>query len=168
MKVLFPMLIILLLVGCATESRPLYTTPEPQADDRFAEQRRLAIANALTRDPASGEESFRGETVYVILSDFRFDPERIPLKAGQITRVRLSNTAWVTHYFGGDEFFRQGAEVVNLLGSNVPPSQHHIPVPPFTERDLYLFAKQPGEYPLNCFVPTHRKAGMDGVLIVIP
>ncbi|MEH6471650.1 MAG: hypothetical protein V7752_10380 [Halopseudomonas sp.] len=168
MKALILIVITTWLYGC--ESVPDQLNPfSPDAllsETEYSAQRQQALERALVVDPDSGATRFVGDTVYVIMSDFQFDPNQIRLKAGAITRIRLSNSAWVTHYFGGDEFFQNGAEVVSILGSNVPPNQNHIPVPPFTERDLYLYAKDPGEYPLNCFVPNHRNAGMKGVLIV--
>lgn len=154
--------------GC--DSVPRQINPFAQqalySQTQYAQLKQRAIEQSLVVDAATGQLSFVGDTEYVILSDFQFSPERIQLKSGTITRIRVSNTAWVTHYFGGHKFFELGAEVVSLMDSDIPEHQRHIPVSPFTERDIYLFVKDPGEYPLNCFVPNHRKAGMEGVLIV--
>lgn len=157
--------VVVLLCGC--EAVPSSVVVEVQ-DEGVTWQRQAALERVLIADPETGAYRFTGETHYVIMSDFQFDPNMILLQSGTVVRIRLSNSAWVTHYFGAAEFLQKGAEVVDVLGSQVPPGQHHIPVAPFTERDLYLFVKDPGEYPLSCFVPSHRKAGMYGRLVVEP
>ncbi len=157
--------VVVLLWGCDTV--PLQVGAEVQ-DEAVARQRQEALAQALSIDPDTGVYRFVGETHYVIMSNFQFSPSLIRLQSGAVVRIRLSNSSWVTHYFGAVEFFSKGAEVVNVLESKIPPGQHHIPVAPFTERDLYLFVKEPGEYPINCFLPSHRKEGMYGRLIVEP
>ncbi len=168
MKILLLLVSAALLSGCglAPPQQPPAVQRALHSEVEYSRLKQQAIEQALAIDPVSGQSRFVGHSEYVILSNFQFTPSLIRLKSGTITRIRLSNIAWVTHYFGGQAFFQSGAEVVNLLGAMVPSNQHHIPVSPFTERDIYLFVKDPGEYPLSCFVPNHRNAGMVGQLIV--
>ncbi len=168
MLTLIMMVLVAVLGGCDSVPRQEHRFAQQalHSEAQYAELKQQAIERAVAVDPITGEPTFIGATEYVILTNFEFSPDQIRLKSGSITRIRLSNSAWVTHYFGGHKFFGLGAEVVNLLESDIPEQQQHIPVSPFTERDIYLFVKDPGQYPLNCFVPNHRKAGMEGVLIV--
>ena len=157
----------LLAAGCDTLPAQIDSFQDMFSAGPAAEaQREQALARVLQRDAVTGELEFVGETHYVILSDFQFDPDVIRLKSGTVARIRLSNASWIMHYFGAEDFLKKGAEWIDVLGSNVPSGQHHVPVAPFTERDLYLYIKTPGEYPLSCFVPNHYKAGMRGALVV--
>ncbi len=128
----------------------------------YRDQRQQALALVTETDPQSGASVFRGETIRVTLANFFFDPNVITLKAGQVVRLRLENPARMTHYFGGDDLFTLGGELLSVFDSKVPPGQHHIPVPPEQSRDLYLYVKDPGDYVLDCFVPVHRQLGMTG------
>ncbi|MEH6812993.1 MAG: hypothetical protein V7677_10735 [Motiliproteus sp.] len=163
------LLCVLLLSGCSV-------VPEVGVDDsrlakaedsRYQSAKTDAIAAVIVRNKETGVEEYIGETTVVYLSDFNFSPNEFRFKSGTVTRIRLKNVAWVTHYFGGKEFFAEGADIVNILGSKIP-SQQHVPASPYVTRDLYLYIKKPGEYPLSCFVPNHRIEGMTGRLIVEP
>lgn len=164
-------LLAILVSGCAAPPPAPVAPVEVQplrSEAAYREQRQQAMAGAVRVNEHTGQKEFVGQTEFVILSDFEFSPAQLHFRSGTLVRVRLSNVALVTHYFGGEEFFRLGAEPVNLLGSFVPRGQHHIPVAPLSERDLFLFIKDPGDYLLDCFVPNHRVAGMVGRLIVEP
>jgi len=172
MKLLVAVVVWLLMAGCAENPVAEVAAPVVDAPDLTPAEYRArleqALQGAVRVNEVTGQKEFTGPSEYVILSDFQFSPSAVRFKSGTVVRVRLSNTALVTHYFGGQEFFRLGAEPVNLLGSYVPAGQHHIPVAPYTDRDIYLFIKDPGTYLLDCFVPNHRAAGMVGQLIVEP
>ncbi|WP_207060852.1 hypothetical protein [Motiliproteus sp. SC1-56] len=168
-----PLFGLSLVLGCSgpaveapPQSRHLHDREPLLTEDQYAEGKRRALAKAVKAVEGRGLV-FNGETEYVYLSDFQFDPSVIRFRAGTITRVRLNNIARVTHYFGGEEFFQYGAEVVNILGTDVPTIDH-IPVPPLSSRDIYLYIKDPGRYSLHCFVPTHQRQGMEGILEVLP
>lgn len=164
-------IVALLLSGCAVDpplpAPPPAVQPDPQ-EAAYQQRREQVMKDAVRVNELTGQKEFVGTSEYVILSDFQFSPATVRFKSGEIVRVRLSNTALVTHYFGGEAFFERGAEPVNLLGSYIPEGQHHLPVAPYTDRDIYLFIKRPGVYLLDCFVPNHRTAGMVGQLIVEP
>ncbi len=132
----------------------------------YALQREEAINQALVFDELTGSFSFSGETHYIIATSFRFDPDTLFLRAGSLVRLRLGNPSLISHYFGGEEFFRYGAEIVDLFGEDTPVNRHHIEVPPHQVVDLYLFIKDPGEYRMDCFVPAHRLEGMVGAIVV--
>ena len=108
----------LLLLGCA--QAPSSTVERAEApverEDPYRDRLVPALNEALVAGEAGEGLLFRGPTEYVYLSDFQFDPATIRLKSGTVTRIRLENIAWVTHYFGGEAFFERGAEIVNILG----------------------------------------------------
>ncbi|WP_210395940.1 hypothetical protein [Motiliproteus sediminis] len=162
--------LIVLVAGCSAAPPPAVPLEQPplRPADEYRALREQALQGVVQVNEVTGQKEFVGATEYVILSDFQFSPAELHFRSGTVVRVRLSNTALVTHYFGGEEFFRLGAEPVNLMGSFVPRGQHHIPVAPLTDRDIFLFIKDPGVYLLDCFVPNHRAAGMVGRLVVDP
>jgi uncharacterized cupredoxin-like copper-binding protein len=144
--------------------------PEPRqtlfTEEEYGVLKELAMEAAFVEDEETGRSHFEGDTEYVILTNFRFMPNSLRLKAGTLTRIRLGNPSLVTHYFGGEEFFRYGAEIVNVADSDIPTTHYHVPVWSHGVRDLYLFIKEPGEYRLDCYVPIHRDQGMTGTIIV--
>ena len=128
--------------------------------------REQAIKSTFIRYPGKPEAAFTGERLEVDLDNYRFSPKEVHLKAWTITQITLSNTANNLHYFGSREFFKYGAEFISFSKSLTPPGLTHIPVAANSSRIVYLFAKDPGEYPLNCNVPKHTQLGMKGYLIV--
>jgi uncharacterized cupredoxin-like copper-binding protein len=167
-KSIVPWCGLVAFMGCSSSPEP--RQPEPPAlltQDEYTAQREAAILKHMVWNEDVQELEFGGRTLHVSLSDFKFVPSIIRFKSGTVIRIRLKNTGLQLHYFGGKEFFRRGADIVNIFGTKVP-NQLNIPVPAFTTRDVYLFIKDPGEYPLSCFVPNHRADGMKGTLLVVP
>ena len=148
-------------------------TPTPQekyepllSPENYAFLREQAIMSAFIRFPEKPGAAFIGERLEVDLDNYRFSPKQVHLKAWTITQITLSNTSHNLHYFGSREFFKYGAEIISFSKSLTPPGLTHIPVAKNSSRIVYLFAKDPGEYPLNCNVPKHTQRGMKGSLFV--
>ena len=148
-------------------------TPTPQekyepllSPETYAFLREQAIMSTFIRFPEKPGPAFIGERLEVDLYNYRFSPKQVHLKAWTITQITLSNTSHNLHYFGSREFFKYGAEIISFSKSLTPPGLTHIPVAKNSSRIVYLFAKDPGEYPLNCNVPKHTQLGMKGSLFV--
>ena len=148
-------------------------TPPPQekyepllSPETYAFLREQAIKSTFIRYPGKPEAAFTGERLEVDLDNYRFSPKEVHLKAWTITQITLSNTSNNLHYFGSRDFFKYGAEIISFSKSLTPPGLTHIPVAAKSSRIIYLFAKDPGEYPLNCNVPKHTQLGMKGYLLV--
>lgn len=137
-----------------------------QSPETYEQLRQQAIDSVFIQNPDKSEPEFIGEKLEVNLDNFKFSPNEVHLKAGTITQIKLSNASLNLHYFGGRDFFNYGAEVIRFTQSNAPPGFTHIPVAANSSRIVYLFAKDPGEYPLNCNVPSHSLLGMKGTLFV--
>ena len=135
----------------------------PETYDFLREQ---AIMSTFIRYPDKPSAAFTGERLEVDLDNYRFSPKEVHLKAWTITQITLSNTSHNLHYFGSRDFFKYGAEIISFSKSRTPPGLTHIPVAAKSSRIIYLFAKDPGEYPLNCNVPKHTQLGMKGSLFV--
>lgn len=135
----------------------------PETYDYLREQ---AIISSFIYYPEKSGAAFRGERLEVKLDNYKFSPNQIHLKAWTITQLTLSNTSHNLHYFGSRDFFKYGAEIIRFSEANAPPGLTHIPVAANSSRTVYLFAKDPGEYPLNCNVPSHSQLGMKGSLFV--
>lgn len=157
---------LITLVACSASPERLPAEPPALLTaDEYAAQREAALLKSMVWNEQLQELEFSGRTEHVTLSDFKFTPAKIHLKSGTVIRIRLKNVGLTLHYFGGKGFFGRGADIVDTFGAIVP-NQLNIPVPAYTSRDVYLFIKDPGEYPLSCFVPIHHAMGMTGTLTV--
>jgi plastocyanin len=86
----------------------------------------------------------------VVSKDFKWDRTELRAKAGQTVTLRLDNIDQGPHSFDIDEL-------------NV-----HAPMAGGQQSLVVFTPSQPGTYSFYCAVGTHRKAGMEGTLIVEP
>jgi uncharacterized cupredoxin-like copper-binding protein len=133
------------------------------------------------------------QTVQVRMSEFKFEPDPIRVKAGQEVRLDLVNEGTVVHEFmvGRDammmghgtmlhgyetDFFGRGALPVQHKGEEyqvgspeeIEETGWHVEVEPGGKVDLAftVSAENKGEWEIGCFTPGHYQAGMKGKLIV--
>jgi uncharacterized cupredoxin-like copper-binding protein len=148
-------------------TRPRQQKKQPlQSPEAYVLLRQQAIDSAFIQGPDKSEPEFIGDRLEVHLANFKFNPSELHLKAGAITQIEIFNTSLIMHYFGGRDFFDVGAEIIRFTDFKVPSGLTHIPVASKTSRIVYLFAKDPGEYSIDCFVPMHTLLGMKGTLFV--
>ena len=115
----------------------------------------LALAAPAVSQP-------RPATVAVTMSNFRFQPNPVQLRAGVPTVLHLVNTAGGGHNFTAPQFFA-AAHVA-------PASQPFIhggtvEVPKHSAVDIELVPTA-GQYPLKCSHTLHSTFGMKGALLV--
>jgi uncharacterized cupredoxin-like copper-binding protein len=120
----------------------------------------LAVALAAT---ASAQNFSRAQVVQVTLSDYKFTPSTITLKAGQPTILRLKNEADQPHEFGAPEFFAKA--VVRAADAKSVNKEGEAELMGHTQKDIGLVPKA-GVYHLQCNKPGHAKLGMQGSINV--
>lgn len=111
----------------------------------FALTAAAGIVAAACGPSASGLPEVR-----VVMTDFKFSPQRIEIPAGQKVEFKLTNNGRVEHDVT--------AEAVGLHLHVMPSQRVSFASGPFT----------PGEYDIFCSVLGHREAGMVGKIVVRP
>ncbi len=89
-----------------------------------------------------------------VLDPFRFQPERLELRAGVPTRIEVVNVGVVEH------------SLVVKTPDGAQDWVHLHVAPGVTEAATYQL-DEPGTYPVVCSVPGHTEGGMIGELIVL-
>jgi uncharacterized cupredoxin-like copper-binding protein len=111
----------------------------------------------------------KAERVEVALSDFRFTPDRVRLKAHTPYVLRLRNTGSGTHAFTAPAFFKASAVDKILVaggaaaGTGTPGD---IEVRGAETKEVYLVSGDPGTYDLTCSEFLHGLFGMNGAIVV--
>jgi uncharacterized cupredoxin-like copper-binding protein len=113
------------------------------------------------RDVGPGIDWSKSAVATVVMTEYRFDPERIDIRAGVPYRLRLENRGQEVHDFSAPEFFRnvsfKDPAALGTYGRS-------IVMKPGERRDVELIALKPGSYPLIC--ADHDWAGMTGMIVV--
>jgi plastocyanin len=113
------------------------------------------------RAAAAGAESSNAEVVTVIMTEYRFDPDRLSFSNGVRYLLRLENRGTEIHDFSAPGFFQAiTLKDPGVLGS----SGRSIVVKPGEHKDVEFVPEKPGAYPLICL--DHDWAGMRGMIFV--
>lgn len=125
--------------------------------------RKLIIASLVIGLTASGAQSAEpGASVTVDLSNFKFSPSAIHLRAGVPVVLHLHNSSSGGHSFSAPKFF----SAANLNATAVPLVHEGIvEVPKKSVVDLVLVPAA-GHYALKCTHTLHSAFGMKGDIIV--
>jgi uncharacterized cupredoxin-like copper-binding protein len=84
------------------------------------------------------------------MSDFRFEPDRLEVRAGQPLRMTLRNTGATAHDLGIDGLDQ-------MLSPLVPPGRSVV---------FEIIPGATGSFEFVCHEPGHAAAGMKGTLLV--
>ena len=90
------------------------------------------------------------QSTLVVMSEFKFDPVNVVIKAGQPTKVTARNSGAVVHDW-----------LVNLDGQ-----QYQAKANPGQTAAVEFIAPKAGTYRVVCTEPGHEQAGMVGQLVV--
>ena len=117
----------------------------------------VAIAAALPAQPPQHPDS-----VPVTMSNFRFEPGTLQLRAGVPTVLHLVNTAAGGHNFTAPQFFAAAR-----IAPASQPLVHGgtVEVPKHSAVDIELVPAA-GQYPLKCSHTLHSTFGMKGTIVV--
>ena len=108
--------------------------------------------------------SARGETrqtVTLVMTEYRFTPAALRLRANRAYRLVLLNRGKELHEFTAPEFLR--AVTVDNPGV-LSDEGREIAVSPGERRELLFDTHQPGHFPLAC--ADHDWAGMVGTIAI--
>jgi uncharacterized cupredoxin-like copper-binding protein len=101
------------------------------------------------------------QTVTVIETEYRFDPNHLTFGVGKPYRLRLENRGQELHEFTAPAFL-QAVELGNPDVLN--PERTEIVTQPGEQKELYFVPTRAGRYPFIC--ADHDWAGMTGEIIV--
>jgi plastocyanin len=127
--------------------------------------RLLAIALPLGLGftaPALAQPQAQPATVAVTMSNFKFEPGTLQLRAGVPTVLHLVNTAGGGHNFTAPQFFAAAR-----VAPASQPLVHGgtVEVPKHAAVDIELVPAA-GQYPLKCSHTLHSTFGMKGTIVV--
>jgi nitrite reductase (NO-forming) len=109
----------------------------------------LAVAAGIVAAACGASASGLPE-VRVVMTDFKFSPQRIEIPAGRKVEFKLTNNGRVEHDITADG--------IGFHAHVMSAERLALESGPFT----------PGEYDIFCSVVGHREAGMVGKIVVKP
>jgi plastocyanin len=101
-------------------------------------------------------------TVAVTMSNFKFDPQTVQLRAGVPTVLHLVNTAGGGHSFSAPQFF---AAAKIAPASQALVRDGTVDIPKHSAVDIAL-TPAAGSYGLKCTHTLHAAFGMKGAIVV--
>ena len=116
----------------------------------------VAIALAAAPSPAA-----QPATVTVLLTDYRFVPDRVQFRADVPYRLHLENAGKYLHEFTAPDFFKT-TELTNPDIMNAERTE--VVLQPHQTKDLFLVAHTKGTFELTC--ADHDWEGMVGKITV--
>jgi plastocyanin len=121
----------------------------------------LALAALGAPARAADIDWGRAETSTVVMTEYRFVPDHLRLRAGVPYRLQLENQGKELHELTAPEFFR--SVLVRNREVLVPASQDVV-LQPGAKKDVYFLAEEPGRYKMTC--ADHDFLDMAGEIIV--
>jgi plastocyanin len=101
------------------------------------------------------------ETVELVMTEYRFTPDRLRLEREVPYRLRLENHGKELHELTAPDFF---ASIALETPEVLTPGRREVVVQPGERKELRFVPLQPGRYPMLC--ADHDWAGMIGEIIV--
>lgn len=120
-------------------------------------------------EPASAAQATR--TIEVVMgepNEFRFTPERIEVKAGEIVRFRVRNAGKLPHeiVLGDAAELQEHAKAMREQPAMAHKDANSLTLEPGKTGELVWRFANAGEFQFACLVPGHYEAGMKGTAIV--
>ena len=141
-----------------------------------------ALSGALIA--CGGETPASARTIQVGLSEFKFDPPELRLKAGETIKLVVRNTGALEHEFMigrnlsqhggamayGHDFMRGMRMDTHITGGTFGTEEHgemmRISPGGTGQITMTVPVDRKGEWEMGCFLPGHYEAGMKGPVIV--
>jgi uncharacterized cupredoxin-like copper-binding protein len=101
------------------------------------------------------------QTIELVMTEYRFTPDRLRLERGVPYRLRLENRGKELHEFTAAEFL---ASITLANPEVLAAGGREVVVRPGEERELRFIPRHSGTYPMIC--ADHDWAGMTGEIIV--
>lgn len=115
-----------------------------------------------------GKASQAARTVEVEMSEFRFNPERIEVKAGETILFRVRNTGKIEHalVFGDAAELKAHAESMRKQPAMAHDDSGGLKLDAAKAGEMVWKFTNAGEFQYGCLVPGHFEAGMLGTVVV--
>lgn len=142
---------IILVVVLVTAAGGYYYYINSQKQEAITERQPSPTPEAMTEDKTAtnGGDAEETQEVQVNATEFKLDPAKITVKAGEQAKLTLTNTGKTSH-----NWVVEGTSIkTKLLSAG-------------ESETIDFTIDKPGEYPFYCSVPGHRAQGMEGTLIV--
>ncbi len=110
-------------------------------------------------------EAGRTEPIDLVLTEYRFTPSHIRLRAGHAYRLHLENRGSSGHSLSAPEFFRAAALRDGPAAAEAGNSGA-IEVAPGASKEVYLRPLRAGTFPMACSHFLHPVFGMTGEIVV--
>ncbi len=110
--------------------------------------------------PAGAAPEF--ETITVHLSNFRFAPDLLRLRAGVPVRLHIVNDSTGSHNFSSPALFL----LASSFPDGAPPASAKVEVGPKGSEDVVFVPRAPGTYKVECTHFLHSLFGMTGHIVV--
>ena len=117
-------------------------------------------------EPGKAAQATR--TIDVEMSEFRFSPERLEVKAGETVLFRVRNTGKIEHemVFGDAAELAAHAEEMRKQAGMAHDDSRGLTLDAGKKGELAWKFTNPGEFQYGCLVPGHYEAGMVGTVVV--
>jgi uncharacterized cupredoxin-like copper-binding protein len=144
---------LLALAGCA-------------ATDVMATDPGAYLADAPERIAAA--DWARATTLEMALSEFKYAPATLHLRAGEPYRLRLVNRGVEAHDLTSPAFFQAIAvqKLATPKGELAAPKLRSIGVSAGEAKELFFVPVVPGRYAFDCDEPLHALFGMTGEAVI--
>jgi plastocyanin len=104
------------------------------------------------------------ETVTIVMSNFRFEPDHIQLRVGRPIRLHLINEANGGHNFNSPKLFAASS----FPPGSSAPIEGTVEIAAHQTADFTLIPQQPGTYQFKCTHTLRGLLGMTGGVEVVP
>jgi uncharacterized cupredoxin-like copper-binding protein len=104
--------------------------------------------------------------IVVEMSEFRFRPATIPLRAGQPALIRFVNRGQIAHQIQADTLHHLPVTIVDAHSRIEAPGLEILRLQPSATATLLFLPRVPGRIPFACTIEGHQEAGMTGAFVV--
>ncbi|MDR7467339.1 MAG: cupredoxin domain-containing protein [Armatimonadota bacterium] len=104
--------------------------------------------------------------IVVEMTEFRFRPTTILLRAGRPAVIRLVNRGQIAHQFQAAALHRLPVTVVDTQTRIEAPGLEILRLQPGATATLSFVPRAGGRMPFACTIEGHQEAGMTGALVV--
>jgi plastocyanin len=123
----------------------------------------LFVCAALTWSQTRALAAANPETITVRMSSFKYEPERLRLRAGVPVRLRFVNESRGGHDFSAPDFFASS----DYPAGSSPPPEGRIAVPANGSAEITIVPKRTGMFRVTCTHFLHTLFGMTGEVEVV-
>lgn len=131
----------------------------------------LALTGGCTEKDGSGDSTTTSSSGVqqriVALSELKFEPATLTVRAGQPVRLAVKNTGTAEHDLVIAELPATGVKnAASAHGTSMQPGMIMADTKPKGQAEIAFTPTKMGSYEIYCSYPGHKEAGMKGTLMV--